>query len=103
MVYFKRWKDGYPVIIPLLQCQVLDSSKIAFNPKPYKDELADLEKDQDFAIFCLTLDIENVLTRGKFVGFEKNRGVNLGIMSLNWIYNSMLLYPKEEIQTIVDF
>jgi len=101
-------KDGYPVIIPLLQCQASGSSKLAFNPTPYKDELVNLEKDQDVAIFGLTLDMEDVLTRGKFVGFEKNRGVNLGIVSLNWIYNSMpplvgQIYPKEEIQTIVDF
>ncbi|MCD4669180.1 MAG: pyridoxamine 5'-phosphate oxidase family protein [Actinomycetia bacterium] len=100
--------DSYPMIIPLLQCQASDSTRIVFNPGAYRDELISLKEDSDIAIFGLTLDMEDVLVRGKFSGFNRHRGIKLGTVNINRVYNSMppkagWIYPEAEIKKVEDF
>jgi hypothetical protein len=101
-------KNGFPVIIPLIQCQAADSTRLAFSPLAYSDELKALRQDSPVAVFGLTLDMEDVLIRGIFTGFEKHRGFTLGCVDINWVYNPMppkpgQIYPEQEIKAVVNF
>ena len=101
-------ESGYPVIIPLLQIQAADSSRLAFNPGTYKSELMKIKAGTDVAVFGLTLDMEDVLVRGTFKGYSRPRGIQLGSIDINWIYNSMppipgQIYPETKLQAVTDF
>ncbi|HPD57476.1 MAG TPA: hypothetical protein P5294_03305 [Smithellaceae bacterium] len=100
--------DGFPAIIPLIQCQAADSTRLVFSPLAYQEELSALRKNSHVAVFGLTLDMEDVLVRGKFTGFEKHRGINLGVVDINWVYNPMppkpgQIYPPQEIKAVANF
>lgn len=100
--------DGFPVIIPLIQCQAPDSTRLAFSHRAYKDELRDLKPGSTVAVFGLTLDMEDVLIRGVFKGFEKYRKTTLGIVDINWVYNSMppkhgQIYPDVDLTPVTNF
>jgi hypothetical protein len=100
--------DGFPVIIPLIQCQAADSTRLAFSPLAYREELKTLRQGSTVAIFGLTMDMENVLVRGVFAGFGKHRGMTLGCVDINWVYNSMppkpgQIYPLQKLEAVVNF
>jgi len=100
--------DGFPVIVPLLGCQASDSTRLAFSPFAYGDELKGLRQGMPLAVFGLTMDMEDVLTRGTFTGFGEYRGVSLGCIDIDWVYNSMppkpcQIYPAEQIRPVVNF
>lgn len=101
-------KDGFPVLIPLLQCQSAGSTRIVFNTAAYKDELSIIETGSNIAIFGMTLQMEDVLVRGKFKGFSRYNGIKLGVVDINWVYNSMppkagQIYPEVKIERVVNF
>ncbi len=98
-------KDGYPVLIPLLQGQTAGSRHIVFHPGVYGDELSNLEAGCDCAVFGMTLDMEDVLVRGTFQGFKRFRGTTLGVVEIDWVYNAMpplagQIYPEVKIQKV---
>ena len=100
--------DGFPVIIPLIQCQAADSTRLVFSPAAYKEELGTLRQGSNVAIFGLTMEMEDVLTRGVFTGLEKHRGITLGCVDINWVYNSMpptpgQIYPASELKAVEIF
>ncbi len=100
--------DGFPAIIPLIQCQAADSTRLAFSPLAYREELSALKQGSSVAIFGLNMDMEDVLVRGVFAGFGKHRGVTLGCMDMNWVYNSMppkpgQIYPVQKLEAVVNF
>jgi hypothetical protein len=101
-------EDSYPVIIPLIGCQAADSTRLAFSPLAYKEELNAIHKGSVVAVFGLTMDMEDVLVRGVFTGFEKHRGITLGCVDIDWVYNSMppkpgQIYPEEEFKPVVNY
>jgi hypothetical protein len=101
-------EDGYPFIIPLLQCQASDSRQLVFHPGAYADELLKIKEGTDVAILGLTLEMQDVLVRGKFMGFKKHQAVKLGSVDINWVYNSMpplmgQIYPPTEMKAVDDF
>ncbi|HMK64911.1 MAG TPA: pyridoxamine 5'-phosphate oxidase family protein [Thermodesulfobacteriota bacterium] len=100
--------DGFPKIIPLIQCQAADSRRLAFAPGPYGEELKQIPVNTEVAVFCLTMQMEDVLTRGIFKGFERVRGLKLGTIDIEWVYNSMppchgQIYPEVALKAVVDF
>jgi len=100
--------DGFPIIIPLIQCQASDSTRLVFSPRAYRDEFGSLKAGTDVAVFGLTLDMEDVLVRGVFRGFEDFRNTRLGIIDINWVYNSMppkhgQIYPETELNPVTEF
>jgi len=101
-------EDGFPVIIPLLQCQAADSHRLVFHPGTYSHELLSIKESTEVAVFGLTLAMQDVLVRGKFTGFKKYQAVKLGSVDIHWVYNSMppligQIYPPVEITTVEDF
>ena len=100
--------DGFPVIIPVLQCQAADSQQLVFNTQAYKKELLSIKADTELTVFALSIDMKDVLVRGKFKGFKKHRGINLGSIDVNWVYNPMppiagQIYPELKTETVVEF
>jgi len=101
-------EDSYPVIIPLIGCQAAGSTRLAFSPLAYKEELNAIHKGSVVAVFGLTMDMEDVLVRGVFTGFEKHRGITLGCVDIDWVYNSMppkpgQIYPEQEFKPVVNY
>ncbi len=100
--------DGFPVIIPLIQCQAADSRRLAFSLAAYGDEVNSIKKGAAAAVFGLTLDMEDVLVRGTFNGFSRHLGIKLGSIDIDWVYNSMppisgQIYPVKELKAVTEF
>lgn len=100
--------DGYPVVIPVIQCQAADSSRLVFHPGAFGDELNTLKPGMTVSIFCMTMQMEDVLVRGIFKGYDRYRGIKLGTVDLDWVYNSMppnhgQIYPPVPLQRVVNF
>ncbi len=100
--------DGFPAIIPLIQCQAADSTRLAFSPLAYHEELNAVQHGSSVAVFGLTMEMEDVLVRGVFAGFERHRGITLGSVDINWVYNSMppkpgQIYPVQKLKAVVNF
>jgi hypothetical protein len=100
--------EGFPAIIPVLQCQTAGSSRLAFNPGAFGRELKALKPGMTVAVFCMTMQMEDVLVRGKFNGYARNRGINLGTLDIDWVYNSMppnhgQIYPPVPLKRVVNF
>ncbi|MFH1138799.1 MAG: pyridoxamine 5'-phosphate oxidase family protein [Pseudomonadota bacterium] len=100
--------DGFPVIVPLLQCQAPDSRGLAFSPWAYQRELAVLTPGEEVAVFGLTMKMEDVLVRGVFRGFTRRRGIKVGLVDINWVYNSMpprqgQIYPPLDLRPVEVF
>ncbi len=99
---------GYPSVIPLIQCQASDSARLAFHPGVFADELAALSPGETVCVFGLTMGMEDVLARGTFGGYERRRGVRLGTVDIDWVYNSMppnhgRIYPPVELKRVSHF
>jgi hypothetical protein len=100
--------DGFPMIIPLIGCQAADSTRLAFSPLAFGEELKAIRPGATVAVFGLTMEMEDVLVRGTFSGFERHRGIMLGCVDINWVYNSMppkpgQIYPGSELKPVVNF
>jgi hypothetical protein len=100
--------DGFPVIIPVIQCQAADSRRLVFSPRAYREELNEIPEGATVAVFGLTMGMEDVLVRGTFLGFKRYRFFRLGAVDINWVYNSMppchgQIYPEIELKPVVNF
>jgi len=100
--------DGYPALVPVLQCQAADSTRLAFSTAAFGSELAKIPPGAEAAVFALTMKMGDVLTRGTFNGFTRHQGVKLGTIDINWVYNAMppvhgQIYPEEELEAVEDF
>ncbi|MCP4751111.1 MAG: hypothetical protein GY866_09470 [Proteobacteria bacterium] len=100
--------DGYPVVVPVIQCQASDSRRLTFSPQAFGEELQALEKGAQVAVFCANLKMQSVLVRGTFAGFDRYRFLKAGTVDIEWVYNSMppnhdQIYPAVELKPVVEF
>ncbi len=100
--------DGFPLIVPVLQCQAADSRRLAFSSLAYRKELKTIPKGAHVAVFGLTMKMEDVLIRGTFNGFSTSRFTEVGSVDINWVYNSMppchgQIYPEIPLMPVVEF
>lgn len=100
--------DGFPMLIPILQCQAADSRRLVFSPQAFGSDLKSLKPGMPLAVLGLTMAMEDVLVRGTFAGYGRCRGIALGRLDIDWVYNSMppkpgRIYPEEEIGPMVNF
>jgi hypothetical protein len=100
--------DGFPVIIPVIQSQAADNSRLAFHPGAFGIELNMLKPGMTVSVFCLTMQMEDVLVRGIFNGYSRYRGIKLGTLDIDWVYNSMppnhgQIYPPVPLERVVNF
>jgi hypothetical protein len=100
--------DGFPTIIPVIQGRMADSGTFAFAVTPYADDLAAIPGGATVAVFAMTMQMEDILMRGTFNGIRRYRGVRLGTVDLDWVYNSMppahgQIYPEIELKPVTIF
>jgi hypothetical protein len=100
--------DGFPTLIPVIQCQAADSRRLVFSPSAYGEELRKIPKDATVAVFCLAMSMEDVLIRGTFLRLSRYRLLSLGVIDISWVYNSMppchgQIDPEVELKPIRDF
>ena len=100
--------DGFPVIIPVIQCQAADNGHLAFYPGAFGGELLELRAGTIVSVFCLTMQMEDVLARGTFMGYSRSRGIRLGTVDIEWVYNSMppnhgQIYPPVPLEPVTNF
>ena len=101
-------EDGFPKIIPIIQCQAADSRRLVFSSSPFKNELRQVAAKSEIAIFGMNLKMQSVLVRGVFQGFQRHIGTSLGVLDINWVYNSMppghgQIYPEVKLEAITEF
>ena len=101
-------QDGFPVILPVIQAQILDNKSVVFSMSAYKDDMYRIPVNVQMAVFVLSFSMEDALLRGNFTGIQRIRGVNCGIIEVDWVYNSMppvpqQIYPPLDIKTITEF
>ncbi len=100
--------DGFPAIIPIIQCQAAGSGRLAFSPSAYQEELSAVPAGSNVAVFGITFDMEDVLVRGVFNGYSRYRGGKLGTIDIDWVYNPMppkqgQVYPAVELRPVTEF
>ena len=100
--------DDFPHIIPVIQCQAPDSRRLVFSSFAYKDELSVIKEGTKVAVFCLSLNMQSVLVRGIFSGFDRYRFLEMGSIDIDWVYNSMppiheQIYPEVDLKPVVKF
>lgn len=101
-------EDGFPVIIPVIQCQAADSRRLSFSTMAYQEELKTLQTGTHVAVYCLNLKMQSVLIRGTFTGYQKRSLFNMGSIDIEWVYNSMppiheQIYPPQELKPVTQF
>lgn len=101
-------EDGFPTIIPLIQCQAAAPNRLAFSTGVFNDELEKIPAGAEVAVYCMNLGIENVLTRGVFNGYRRVRGIKMGSVDIDWVYNSMppansQIYPEIPLKAVTEF
>lgn len=87
--------DGYPVIIPVIQAQALDTERVIFAAGAFGNELRAIPEGVSLAVFGMTLDMEDVLLRGTFEGVRRIAGIPCGTVAVEWVYNPMPPKPEQ--------
>jgi hypothetical protein len=101
-------KNGFPRIIPIIQCQASDSRRLVFSALAFHDELQTITANTSVGIFGLNLRMQSVFVRGAFRGFKRYRGATLGVLDIAWVYNSMppshgQIYPEPKLEPVTNF
>jgi hypothetical protein len=101
-------KDGYPVIIPIIQAQTSGAENVIFAASAFKEEIEAIPADKTVAFFCMSFDMEDVLLRGSYEGIQRIGGVQCGKVLVNWVYSPMppkpqQIYPEIKLEAITTF
>jgi hypothetical protein len=101
-------EDGFPVIIPILQCQAVDSGRLAFSAGQFRHELESIPHGVRVAVFAANMSFESVLIRGTYNGMKHKGLIRMGTIDIDWVYNSMppntgQIYPKVELKKVENF
>jgi hypothetical protein len=99
---------GFPTLIPVIQCQAAGPGRLAFSPLLYREELAAIKEGTQVAVFGMSMQMEDVLVRGTFLGYDRVRFQRIGVIDLEWVYNSMpptpgQIYPPVDLKPVVNF
>ena len=100
--------EGFPVILPAIQTQVLDEEHLVFSTSVYTQELLRIPAGAALAALGLALTMEDVLARGTFLGYRRMHGVKVGVLRVNWVYNPMppvpgQVYPALPLAAVQEF
>lgn len=87
--------DGYPSIVPAIQAQCLDAQHVLFSTAAYRAELERIPAGASLALFGLSLSMEDVLLRGRYLGLRRVAGVRAGALEVDWVYNPMPPVPGQ--------
>lgn len=101
-------EGGYPRLIPVIQAQSLDADHLLFSAGAFAGELRQVPVGATVAVFGLSLDMEDVLMRGEFLGWQRMAGLPMGVVRVNWVYNAMppvpgQIYPPVPLEAVREF
>jgi hypothetical protein len=101
-------EDGYPHIIPAIQTQTYDNQQVLFSASVYSEDIQRIPSGVPIAVFGLSLDMEDVLLRGRYAGLKRRWGMRCGSVEIDWVYNSMpptpgQIYPPVPLQAVENF
>ncbi|MBD3353789.1 MAG: hypothetical protein GF364_20070 [Candidatus Lokiarchaeota archaeon] len=93
--------DGYPLIIPCLQLRAANKSTLIFPKSQFKDELNEIPLNSHIAVSVHNFEAISHLINGRLVEYKKSRGITVGIVEIDEIYNPMppvpgVIYPKRK-------
>jgi len=99
-------KDGYPVIVPIIQAANAGTDRIVFSSSPFKKEILAIPEHSKAAILFVNLGMESVLAKGTFT--KMSGLIKHGQLNIERVYNSMppfagYVYPKVPIQKVTEF
>lgn len=97
--------DGFPQILPVVQLQALDAGHLIFSPGAFGEEINMIPKGAQVAMLGMSLDMEDVLTRGTYQGIQRIGGVRCGVLEVDWVYNPMppvagQVFPRLDLKSI---
>jgi len=100
--------EGFPFIIPVIQCQAADTGRLIFHPGPFGQELDKISGGSPVALFGLTMQMEDVLIRGTYRAPKRYRGIKGAVIDIDWVYNSMppnhgQIYPRVPLEAVREF
>ncbi len=100
-------KEGYPIIVPVIQALTGDGRQVIFSLSAYQDELEAILDNTPVTVFCMSLSAEELLIRGTF-GRKRIAGFRCGIVNIDWVYNPMppkpqQIYPEPDISPVTSF
>lgn len=87
--------DGFPVVLPVIQTQALDAYRVVFALGAFSEELRRIPVGVRMVVFGMSFSMETVLMRGDFTGIQPVAGIPSGIVSIDWVYNSMPPVPQQ--------
>lgn len=91
-------EDGYPIIIPVIPLQAADHNRLVFPRSVFKEDLEKIPAGENVAVLAMNMDLASQHVNGTFKGYEKFRGVKLGVIEIEEVYNSAppmpgVIYP----------
>lgn len=101
-------EDGFPTIIPVIQAQSAGGNHLIFSTGAFTDELKAIPKGVPMALFGMSLDMTDVLTRGTYQGMRMVGPHRAGVMDVDWVYNPMppvpqQIYPRLPLESVQEF
>jgi len=100
--------DGFPVIVPAVPAMAAGSRRLVFSPTVYRRELGSIRRGSSVALFAMNMQMESVLVRGEFGGYQGAGPARLGTIEIDWVYNSMppqqgQIYPRPPLEPVRAF
>lgn len=97
-------EEGFCRITPIVQAASASDGRLAFTPKPYTDNLAQIKPGQKASVFVMNLSLESVLLKGVYGG----TGKGLCAFDVEKVYNPLMpvpgyIYPKAPIRAVTEF
>lgn len=101
-------KDGYPVIIPVIQAQTSGSEHVIFAASAFSEDIKAIPVNTTVAFFCMSFDMEDVLLRGNYQGIQRIGSVQCGSIAVDWVYSPMppkpeQIYPETKLEAVTTF
>jgi hypothetical protein len=101
-------KEGYPIIIPVIQSQTAGDDRVIFSSSVFSEDLKAIPQGTAAAFFCMSFDMQTVLLRGEYKGIRSIAGFECGEIEVNWIYSPMppkmeQVYPLRKLEKITTF
>jgi len=101
-------EDGFPAIIPVIQSQSAGDQYLVFGTGAFTRELKAIPKGSPMALFGLSLDMTDVLTRGIYQGLRWLGPHRCGVLKVDWVYNPMppvpqQIYPPIPLEAVLEF
>lgn len=101
-------EEGFPSLVPVIQSQSAGTQHLIFGTGAFTRELKAIPKGIPMALFGLSLDMTDVLTRGIYQGIRWVGPHRCGVLEVDWVYNSMppvpqQIYPPLPLEPIREF